>query len=89
MVRIPPAAPQGILVVGPGEQEPVSKESKMDFPACKKCDDGLLLPLSDYGREGAAIRYKAWVCHNPTCGFSIRIDNGEISLGKDLRVSVK
>lgn len=46
----------------------------MEYPDCKKCNDGLLLPLSDYGRDGAAIRYKAWVCHNPDCGFSIRID---------------
>ncbi len=61
----------------------------MDFPPCKKCQGGVLLPLSDYGRDGAPIRYKAWVCHNPDCGFSIRIDNGEISLGKELRESVK
>jgi hypothetical protein len=55
------------------------------FPDCQKCREGLLLPLSDYGRDGAAIHYKAWVCHNPACGFSIRIDNGEISLGHQLR----
>ena len=54
----------------------------MEFPECKKCDEGLLLPLSDYGRDGAAIHYKAWVCHNPRCGFSIRIDNGEVSLAQ-------
>jgi NAD(P)H-hydrate epimerase len=34
---------------------------------------------SDYGREGAPITYKAWVCTNPECGFNLRIDNGEIS----------
>jgi hypothetical protein len=61
----------------------------MDFPDCKKCDNGLLLPLSDYGRDGAPIRYKAWVCHNPACGFNIRIDNGEVSLGRELRESDK
>jgi len=61
----------------------------MDFPVCKKCDNGLLLPLSDYGRDGAAIRYKAWVCHNPKCGYSIRIDNGEISQGHTIRESAK
>lgn len=61
----------------------------MDFPPCKKCNEGILLPLSDYGRDGAPIRFKAWVCHNPGCGFSIRIDNGEISLGKGLRESDK
>jgi hypothetical protein len=54
-----------------------------------KCNQGLLLPLSDYGREGAAIRFKAWVCHNPTCGFSIRIDNGEISIGKSVAITNK
>jgi hypothetical protein len=59
------------------------------FPRCLKCDRGVLLPLSDYGREGAPIRYKAWVCHNPGCGFNIRIDNGEISLGRTLPNSPK
>ena len=37
-----------------------------------------MLPLSDYGRDGAPITYKAWVCSNPDCGFNIRIDNGEV-----------
>jgi len=45
--------------------------------------------LSDYGRDGAAIHYKAWVCTNPECGFNIRIDNGELSLGKELQESYK
>ena len=44
---------------------------------------------SDYGRDGAAIRYKAWVCSNPECGFNIRIDNGEISLGRSIGESYK
>jgi len=60
-----------------------------EFPPCKKCDDGVLLPLSDYGREGAPITYKAWVCNNPVCGFNIRIDNGEISFGRALGQSQK
>ena len=59
------------------------------FPECKKCGGGVLLPLSDYGREGAAITYKAWVCSNPQCGFSIRIDNGEVSFGKPIGFSDK
>lgn len=59
------------------------------FPECQKCNTGLLVPLSDYGREGAAIRYKAWVCTNPECGFNIRIDNGEISFGKMVETSRK
>jgi hypothetical protein len=52
------------------------------FPTCLKCNGGVLLPLSDYGRDGASIRYKAWVCNNPNCGFNMRIDNGEISIGR-------
>lgn len=59
------------------------------FPSCQKCGTGLLLPLSDYGREGASIMYKAWVCNNPDCGFNLRIDNGEISVGREITESHK
>lgn len=59
------------------------------FPECKKCHNGVLLPLSDYGRDGASIRFKAWVCSNPECGFNIRIDNGELSYGRSLSQSAK
>ena len=59
------------------------------FPSCMKCNTGVLLPLSDYGRDGAAIHYKAWVCSNPNCGFNMRIDNGEISIGRAIGTSVK
>ena len=60
------------------------------LPLCRKCQGaGTLLPLSDYGRDGAAITYKAWVCSNPECGFNLRIDNGEISLGRALTQSKK
>ena len=61
----------------------------MQFTRCLKCDAGVLLPLSDYGRDGAPIRFKAWVCSNPECGFNIRLDNGEISLGKGIAQSFK
>ena len=64
-------------------------EEYSKFPDCQKCDDGILLPLSDYGREGASIRYKAWVCSNPDCGFNIRIDNGEISFGRSISQSYR
>jgi hypothetical protein len=64
-------------------------EEQDGFPPCQKCDNGLLLPLSDYGRDGAAIRYKAWVCSHPDCGFNIRIDNGEITLGRQIGQSYK
>jgi hypothetical protein len=59
------------------------------FPRCLKCENGILLPLSDYGREGAPIRYKAWVCSNPECGFNIRIDHGEITIGRTIGQSYK
>ncbi len=59
------------------------------FPECLKCATGVLIPLSDYGREGAPITYKAWVCTNPDCGFNVRIDNGEISLGRMIGSSTK
>ena len=60
------------------------------LPQCRKCKGaGTLLPLSDYGRDGAPITYKAWVCSNPDCGFNLRIDNGEISLGRALMQSNK
>ena len=59
------------------------------FPRCQKCESGLLLPLSDYGRDGAPIRYEAGVCSNPDCGFNIRIDNGEVTLGRQIGQSYK
>jgi hypothetical protein len=31
------------------------------FPRCRRCGDGELVPLSDFGSQGAAVRYKAWV----------------------------
>jgi hypothetical protein len=61
-----------------------------EFPRCLKCNgEGSLLPLSDYGRDGAPITYKAWVCSNPQCGYNIRIDNGEISFGRTVTQSQK
>ncbi len=55
-----------------------------EFPNCQQCDTGVLVPLSDYGREGASILYKAWVCINPDCGFNLRIDNGDVSRGEPI-----
>ena len=54
------------------------------FSECQKCNPGLLMPLSDYGREGAAIRYKAWVCSNPDCGFNMKIRNGDIYVNEPI-----
>jgi len=59
------------------------------FPQCLKCGKGVLVPLSDYGRDGASIMYKAWVCTNPECGFHLRIDNGDVSFGTRIGESPK
>ena len=64
-------------------------EQESDFPECQKCGNGVLLPLSGYGREGVPIRYKAWVCSHPDCGFNIRIDNGEVTVGRQIGQSYK
>lgn len=71
-----------------GDGEAVMPDDR-EYPQCKKCNEGILVPLSDYGREGAPITYKAWVCTNPDCGFNIRIDNGEISFGRTIGQSFK
>ncbi|MBT9163437.1 MAG: hypothetical protein DDT24_00344 [Chloroflexi bacterium] len=54
------------------------------FPKCLKCKAGDLVPLSDYGGQGAAVYYKAWVCINPDCGFNIKIRNGDIYLNEPI-----
>ncbi|MBC8366596.1 hypothetical protein H8E52_04225 [bacterium] len=59
------------------------------YPQCLKCTAGDMLPLSDYGRDGATIQFKAWVCSNPDCGHNLRIDNGEISVGRPIRSNGK
>jgi hypothetical protein len=60
-----------------------------ELPTCRKCSAGVLLPLSDYGREGAPIMFKAWVCSDPACGFNVRIDNGELGYGKTVGAALK
>ena len=57
---------------------------KTEWPACKKCSQGTLIPLSDYGREGAPITYKAWVCTNPECGFNLKIRNGDLYIDEPI-----
>ncbi len=54
------------------------------FPKCLKCKEGDLVPLSDYGGQGAAVHYKAWVCINPDCGFNIKIRNGDIYINEPI-----
>ena len=54
----------------------------MELPKCQKCKEGRLIPLSDYGQEGSAVIFKAWACTDPECGFSLRIDKGDVTYGK-------
>ena len=54
------------------------------FPKCRKCDDGDLVPFSDFGSQGAPIHFKAWVCTNPDCGYNIKIRNGELFIDEPI-----
>ena len=56
--------------------------AEMDLAKCQKCNNGLLIPLSDYWLDGASVMFKAWACTNPDCGFSLRVDKGEVTYGK-------
>ena len=56
----------------------------VDFPKCQKCKAGDLVPLSDFGSQGAAIHYKAWVCTNPECGFNLKIRNGDLYVNEPI-----
>jgi len=60
------------------------RRGEMGLPKCQKCNNGTLIPLSDYGQEGSSVLFKAWVCTNPDCGFSLRVDKGEVSYGKKI-----
>lgn len=64
-------------------------ETSRRFPECLRCGSGVLLPLSGEGRDGASVRYRAWVCSDPECGFNIRIDDGEISFGNTVSQSYR
>ena len=55
-----------------------------NFPSCQKCNSGVLVPLSDFGSQGAAIHYKAWVCTNPDCGYNLKIRNGEVYINEPI-----
>lgn len=55
------------------------------LPKCQKCEIGDLVPLSDYGPNGAEVYFKAWVCTNPSCGFNLKIRNGEVYVNEAIR----
>ena len=50
-----------------------SRLDNKNFPPCLDCDeeDAVLVPLSDFGGQGAAVHYKAWVCTSPECDLSL------------------
>ena len=52
------------------------------FPQCRKCGNGDLVPLSDFGSQGASIQFKAWVCTNPNCLYNVKIRNGDIIINE-------
>lgn len=54
------------------------------LPACQACNEGDLVPLSDFGSQGAPIHYKAWVCTNPDCGFNLKIRNGDVYINEPI-----
>ena len=54
------------------------------FPKCQKCKQGDLVPLSDFGSQGATIHFKAWACTNPDCGFNIKIRNGDLYIDEPI-----
>ena len=68
-----------------GFEEDVMTE--FSWPKCQVCGTGELLPLSDFGNQGAAVHYKAWVCSNPDCLFNLKIRNGEIHLNQPVNIS--
>ena len=58
----------------------------LSFPKCQKCKLGDLVPLSDFGSQGAAIHFKAWVCTNPECGYNMKIRNGDLYLNEPINI---
>lgn len=56
----------------------------VNLPKCQRCNTGELVPLSDFGSQGASIQYKAWVCTNPDCGFNLKIRNGDVYLNEPI-----
>ncbi len=57
---------------------------QVNFPKCQRCQQGDLVPLSDFGSQGASIQYKAWVCTNPDCGFNLKIRNGDVYIDEPI-----
>jgi len=71
----------GIKLKTGWEVDPVEQAN---FPKCQRCKSGDLVPLSDFGSQGANIQYKAWVCTNPECGFNLKIRNGDVYIDEPI-----
>ena len=54
------------------------------WPECLACEQGVLVPLSDFGGGGAPVHYKAWVCTLPDCEFNIKIRNGDVHVNEPI-----
>ena len=72
------------LCYTPGNSRPRGGVVFSSFPKCQKCKSGDLVPLSDFGSQGAAIHFKAWACTNPDCGFNIKIRNGDLYIDEPI-----
>ena len=66
------------VIYSPRVQNGRGKVDEWVIPKCMKCEIGQLVPLSDYGGQGASVHYKAWVCTNPDCRFNLKIRNGDV-----------
>ena len=60
------------------------EDGGLGFPPCQRCDTGHLVPLSDFGSQGASILYKAWVCTNAHCGYNLKIRNGDVYIDEPI-----
>ena len=88
--------PLGLLLATPCRHRPAGQANTIPrekeggdfvenaFPRCRKCSEGDLVPLSDFGSQGASIEYKAWVCTNPSCLYNIKIRNGDIIINEPI-----
>lgn len=50
-----------------------------NFPSCPKCQCAMV-PLSDFSKNDAEIRYKAWAC--VSCGHFVVLRGGDVYYGK-------
>ena len=66
------------------EQQVVENQMAIMFAPCRRCEIGVLVPLSDFGSQGSSILYKAWVCTNPDCGYNLKIRNGDVYIDEPI-----